>query len=145
MPNDIQADAFGAYLLGVQQSINSGSFQPALEQCIGIAHEAIAANFDGSREGSGTTWPPRKHEYAWPILIKTGDLKRSATSGGAKGNVQTIGPREATTGTTIPYAGFHDKGTKKMAARPFIDVSGAAIDTMEDVIGDYILKTFFGA
>lgn len=52
------------------------------------------------------------------ILVDTGHLKDSITLG-------EVTERQATVGTDAPYALYLQMGTKSMAARPFVPVTGA--------------------
>lgn len=56
-------------------------------------------------------------------LIESGDLKASVSRKGAKGQIYDPQPLELTLGTSIPYAIYHQRGTKRMPARPVIDLS----------------------
>lgn len=73
--------------------------------------------FDSQGEG---TWEPLSNEYAaWkaanypgaPILVASGDLRRSLVDQGSKGNVRRIERDSAEWGTDIFYAKFHQMGT----------------------------------
>jgi phage gpG-like protein len=77
----------------------------------------------------GTAWPELTAGYAvWkerhypgkPILQRTGELMASLTSPNAPGAVRVEERKTLTLGTTVPHAIFHQKGTRKMAARPEI-------------------------
>ena len=81
----------------------------------------------------GQAWPALTAKYAaqksrrFPgrgILRLTGDLQRSLTGRGA-GGIREIRPMEMTLGTTVPYAIFHQTGTRRMRARPPIQLSAA--------------------
>ena len=88
---------------------------PALKrQLEGIASEkpvaaligqAIADNF--AQGGPG--WKPLKIRDGLP-LQKSGDLKRSATTPGAPGNIYKTDGTVITWGTNLIYAGIHQRG-----------------------------------
>lgn len=50
---------------------------------------------------------------AYPILLRTGTLKDSLARGG-EGNITKVEKTSLQLGTTVPYAGYHQFGTKKM-------------------------------
>jgi phage gpG-like protein len=56
-------------------------------------------------------------------LIATERLYRSL-SRETEDTVYIAEPQEMTIGTSVPYAGYHQKGTSKMPARPPISLSG---------------------
>jgi phage gpG-like protein len=55
------------------------------------------------------------------ILRATGKLFGSLTSGDP-GHVERMGPREFVYGTTVPYAKFHQRGTRRMPRRPPLEL-----------------------
>jgi len=79
-------------------------------------------------------WDPLDPEYAaWksshfpgPTMIRTGRLFRSLTQ--LDGNASDVGRREATFGTKIEYAKFHQYGTLKMPKRQLVyEPAGASL------------------
>ena len=63
-----------------------------------------------------------KYGNAYPILRASGRLESSITKQGANENITLIGARFLVLGTSVPYGIFHQVGTNKMAARPFVFV-----------------------
>lgn len=91
--------------------------------------EANRENFATRGAVSGKPWAPLDNEYArWklenygplPTLIRSGDLYREVTF--LRGRPNDIGLTEATFGTDLPYAKFHQTGTRFMAQRKIIFV-----------------------
>ena len=62
-------------------------------------------------------WAPRKNnaDPGRPLLYKSGDLKQNFRS-------VVTGPDTVVVGTKVEYARYHQHGTKKMPARPFLPV-----------------------
>lgn len=62
-------------------------------------------------------WAPRKNnaDPGRPLLHKSGDLMRNFRS-------VVTGPETVVVGTKVKYARYHQHGTKKMPARPFMPV-----------------------
>lgn len=89
--------------------------------------ESIKRNFDLG--GRPDKWKPRTRQYNWPILKKTLDLKRSIDTNLIKNGV-SVGTRG------ISYAKFHQYGTKKMVARPFVMVQA---EDMEEIKKEIIM------
>jgi len=56
----------------------------------------------------------------YPILKRTGALEASVTKRNALGSYWRLRKKYFEVGTTLPYAHFHQFGTKKMAMREFI-------------------------
>jgi phage gpG-like protein len=75
-------------------------------------------------------WKPLDAEYgSWKSInfpgkgpmVRSGKLFRSLTD--LRGNPNKIDKKEATFGTNIKYAEFHQSGTRNMPARPVVFVS----------------------
>jgi phage gpG-like protein len=87
-------------------------------------------NTEGSRGGG--RWVPLSPAYKkWkevrypgkPILHLTGRLKRSLSVLGGEDSIRDAQPDSLTLGTKVPYAGYHQRGTSKMPARPPLELT----------------------
>jgi phage gpG-like protein len=84
-----------------------------------------------SRGWNGTRWRKRqKPTGQWPILEKTGKMRRSVKVVSTVGNTVTIG-------SNVPYAGYHNWGTPKMVKRKFLGMESA----LNLKISKFILKS----
>lgn len=93
--------------------------------------DAFASTQEQNFKSSGAVyggWAPLSPRYAaWkaaaypgaPILTREGHLRRSLTQRPL--GVEDIAARRMVIGTDISYAGYHQKGTSKMPARPMIN------------------------
>lgn len=74
-----------------------------------------------------------------PILQRTGALALSLEPGGP-GNVFQTTPNSLTIGTSIWYAGFHQKGAPRahIPARPIVGISFARRSLIVRTLGDYV-------
>jgi len=78
-----------------------------------------------------------KHYPTAGVLELTGTLKRSLTVG----TVDTIVRKEyggVKVGTRVPYAVYHQEGTKNLPSRPPMALSDAFIDRLEEIISDFV-------
>lgn len=98
---------------------------PEVEQ---IFYRAQLEQFNSEGSRGGSRWTPLSDNYRnWkqkkypgrPILVLTGRLKRSLTVNGAGGadQVRDQQPMSLTLGSVVPYAIYHQRGTKRMAQR----------------------------
>jgi phage gpG-like protein len=96
----------------------------------------------GGGAGASGTWAPIGKAYgAWkelhypgkPILQLTGTLYESLASGASAYSVHNETPDSFERGTTVQYAGFHQKGTKNMPARPPIDLTDEQVESFRDI------------
>lgn len=118
------------------------NYTEALQECVGIAAAGVTDNFSqgGSPEGA---WPPRKHiGDGHPLLMDTLALFAAATGHG-KGSIVKITANRASFGVSsspggVPYAAAHQFGApgRNLPARPFLVMSDARLDQMEDAVAD---------
>ena len=78
-----------------------------------------------------------------PILQATGKLVESLTS--TPLGVQVIGPQEMKIGTDVPYANYHQAGTKHMPARPPIALNAEQRTGFVKVLQEYLVRLMKGA
>lgn len=76
------------------------------------------------------SWPERKYKYAWPILQKTGKLRRSFS--------REVNKRDASIENKVEYAKYHQFGTPRLPIRRIIDVTDDMGTFAQKVINDYI-------
>lgn len=108
----------------------------------------FAAQFASNGSRFGTPWAPlrpytrwwkRTHGYPANTLIRTGRLFRSLT--------QHRQPRKrmgsmAVYGTKVPYARFHQHGTRYMVSRKIINMTPELSREIADVVRDYYTGRF---
>jgi phage gpG-like protein len=101
--------------------------RPAFEQMFTYLNKGEGEIFDSQGSAFGHRWPQaadpeRKSDPR--LLVATGALRASlATQTGESERVATA--TEMRFGTRVPYGRFHETGTKRMPARPFIGMPEA--------------------
>jgi phage gpG-like protein len=115
------------------------SFTPTLTRARDWIAQDTADCFAQSRDIEGNAWAPRKHQVPWKPLVKSGLLYLSVIdqidSGAIANNVLTIR-------VNFPgYAAFHQLGTSRMVARPFLGISDK---TREKVYKDAAMEMVKG-
>ena len=70
-------------------------------------------------EGGGR-WVPRQDDLPHPLLRKSGTLYSSLVRPGSRGNINVQTSHSLEYGTDIPYADFHEFGTSRIPARPYL-------------------------
>jgi phage gpG-like protein len=92
-----------------------------------IFYVATLAQFRTEGQRGGSPWRPLSSGYRkWkevkapgqPILVLTGRLRKSLTAVGNQDTIRDQQPMALTLGTSTPYGIFHQRGTRKMPARP---------------------------
>lgn len=100
----------------------------------------------------GAAWKDLTSKYAadkakdFPgktILIRSGDMFNSLV-GGKAGNVSILTKKKLEYGTMIPYAGFHQTGTKRMAARKWNNITPLQVKTWKKLIASYVVDVLRG-
>lgn len=106
--------------------------EPAIRQQLAFsAAEHLRVMADRSFANSGSDfgpWAPRKDSKTHRLLQKTTLLRRSLRATAEASGAAVVSDRK--------YAGFHQFGTRKMVARPFVPVSpdGRLSDRAERLI-----------
>ena len=100
--------------------------------------ERIDKAFTSKGKSIGYDWPNLNKKYAaWknrhfpnrPLLVLRGHLRDSLTNESSRKMVfNRAGGRQLIIGTRIKYAKFHQYGTKKMPARPFVKVDQGLVN-----------------
>jgi hypothetical protein len=104
----------------------AGSYAAALTTARASLERDTRRAFDTAADPvTGRPWPPRKHDYPHPPLVRTGVLQQEALKTTASAAV--TGNSLTATVTSPPYAKYQAKGTRTIAARRFL---GASIGTI---------------
>jgi phage gpG-like protein len=74
-----------------------------------------------------------------PILVRTGRLFRSLTAN-TDDTIADIQPDHLTFGTRVPYALYHQLGTRKMPARPPIKLSKPIQTQLLTILRNYLIQ-----
>jgi phage gpG-like protein len=102
--------------------------------------EMIAQQFASEGLAEGTPWAAlapstlRHRRASTSILYQTGALLRSLTEPGAAGHVEELEGYSITLGSQLPYASYHQNGTRRMPARPIIVLSGTRAERWTEIV-----------
>lgn len=99
--------------------------QPFLRDVERILQRSHARQFATKGREFGSAWAPRKDSLPHPLMDKTGRLKRSLSTRNAD-SVRTIRVDRIVYGTRVPYAKYHNRGTRNMPPRKVSGVSPRA-------------------
>lgn len=117
------SEALGGSLADFQSALAES--EPALRQIADDFRAVIERQFESEGRAGGTPWAPRRDilqrtPTTQPLLVRTGALRDSFIRPGAAGHVEEITDQTLTLGSRLPYAIFHQTGTRRMPARPII-------------------------
>ena len=113
---------------------------PALMRIADDFREMMAQQFASEGQAEGTPWAElapstlRRRRARTSILYQTGALLRSLTGPGAAGHVEELEGYSITLGSRLPYASYHQSGTRRMPARPIIVLSGARAERWTEIL-----------
>jgi phage virion morphogenesis protein len=117
-------------VIGVLDSLENAQWD-ALLRIIGATVEEQTINHFQQQYGPDGPWAPRKDKSPWPILIQTGRLRSSIFN-------TITGATQVSVGTNVFYGRFHQEGTARMVARPFLGLTDADRQELIDVITNYL-------
>ena len=130
------SEAVERALAGFQAAL-SGQ-ESALGEIADDFREMVARQFASEGRAQGTPWAARKSARVGadgvrplrgarrsPLLVRTGALRDSLTRNGAAGHIEEMDQQTLSVGSRLPYAIFHQFGTRRMPARPLIVLSDA--------------------
>lgn len=111
-------------------------FKKPLDEVLTDWNQKFDANYPARGGTLEQPWPPRRRFYAWPILQKTGRMRKSYK--------KTVKTKEGTIENKTSYAKYHQFGTTYLPIRRLIDVTEKmkkfAISTIQKYINRAINK-----
>jgi len=113
-----------------------GENAPALREIAEDFREMVAQQFASEGRAEQTPWPPRKlaggaararsarpRPADGPLLVRSGALRASLIGPSAPEHLEEADQRTLTLGSRLPYAMFHQTGTRRLPARPLLVLS----------------------
>ena len=125
-------------LAAFQESLAEQS--PALTRLADDFREMMAQQFATEGRAEGTPWAElapstlRRRRAGTSILYETGALFRSLAERGAAGHVEELEGYSLTLGSRLPYARYHQTGTRRLPVRPLIVLSGARAERWIEIV-----------
>jgi phage gpG-like protein len=121
----------------VKMQMRMADLMPVMREARRMLELANAENFDSHGLPSGG-WAPRRSDYGWPIMRRTGALEESLVN--LHGPPNIITPKGARFGTEVDYAKFHQSGTRHMPKRQVMFEPTAFGHEVADAAGDYVAR-----
>ncbi len=121
--------------------------RPTLKLWFDLLQSDLALGFLNSRSPEGETWAPLKRKRS-PIpphnpgrrpLIDFGDLLASVAGQGS-GHIENVRDDGGVFGTSDRKAAFHQAGTRRMVARPFLGVPSDSADELANMAADELIR-----
>jgi phage gpG-like protein len=142
---DLSIDQVCEYFEGMAEAVEKVDLTPVFEEIALMFSEATRECFDNSRDPWGNPWAPLKTPQFNKLpfsgklverrpLVKTGNLMRHASDKVA------IGPRTLEIGSGVPYSIFHQEGTRRMVARPFLGWSEWMLNRAGEMVAKYLVE-----
>ena len=124
-----------AWLEAKAAALDSADFTVPLGEMRQVMGAATKENFLGSHDPDGNPWPPLKYRIGRP-LIKTGAMLASLHAAGV-GSIDELRASGLRYGTSIFYAGFHQRGTRTIPQRRFLGITAIMRDRFDQILRGY--------
>lgn len=147
----IEAKDFGAWLGDYLSDVARADVAPALGGVGELLRKGFATAFQTETGPDGSGWAARASStiQAHPdfagrrLLVLSGDLFFAAATSAGVGNINQLGPQELLVGVmagSVPYAAYHQHGTSKMPARPFIYATEETVEASANLLADWLVE-----
>lgn len=129
MAESMTLSEFADELFLIADFCSNPDFERALTDDVApVMREGIGENFARASNPDGQAWPPRRHSYPWPPLIKSGAMRASLVEEGGDG--YTLATEESITlassvrsSAGFNYPSLHNFGGRRMPQREFAGLS----------------------
>jgi phage gpG-like protein len=143
MEVDVRVDAGEAIRLIRSIKRQTREYVAVFEGARVYLETAYGSNF-ASRGAEVGGWAPYgawSAEAGQPArLVRSGRLLESLTS--LRGAPNDIGPKQATFGTNVPYAEFHQDGTREMPMRKVVFEPAGFAEYLAERVADHVISDF---
>lgn len=113
--------------------------KPAFEMMLRYLNRGEAQVFDSQGAALGHGWPAAAEGSDGRLLVASGALRASLAS--QTGDSERIATAtELRFGTRVPYGHFHQTGTSRMPARPFIGMPEAVRTELVNIMHRYSVE-----
>lgn len=127
---------------------NARDFSRSWDLILDELEAGAARQFATEGREYGTPWPAlarsteERKRPGRPMLVDTGALLASLTGG--PGNVRHVSSDYAEWGTDVPYAVFHQGGTRNMPARPLVALDEGRRRRVVEVLMEGLFRDVHG-
>ena len=113
---------------------NIENLQPAFKKMQPKIINEYKENFPAKGKILESPWSERKYKYPWPLLVKTGKMKKTWLGKTKKRSLEIKNP--------VSYAKYHNFGTDKLPIRKLVGVGKSINKIIKEDIIEWILKPF---
>ena len=121
-------------------------YTEALDEAITVLQDFERSMYLEQRGPNGQGWAPIAFSTAnrkghTSILVDTGRMFESLTTiDGTQDTIWQTGKTWLRFGTSVPYAHWHQTGTRRMPARPHVGVDQTTADRVGTVLGEAVAR-----
>jgi phage gpG-like protein len=136
-------EAFASMLRSLPYRVEDSGVETMHNEVANVFRAAQEQNFMRASNASDTPWPPRKRNYAWPILRKTRRMLKAASQRNAPGNIQRTIGRQLQLGirdSDVPYAKYHQFGTSRLPTRQFFYLRERDRKQLRPAVREHLLR-----
>ena len=106
--------------------------RPALNKVAPKITKEFKTNFDTAGGTLKSKWAPRVRDYPWPLLVKSGTMKKSWD--------KEAQAKKLTIENTSPYAGYHHFGTATLPVRRLVGSTSRIVKMIKAAIIEHVKK-----
>ena len=145
----MQVEELSTFMAAMGQATTRPKLAGVLTNWLQQVAGSLGVGFQQSKDPSGAVWKPLKrkrpkgHNQGSRPLIDTGAMQASIVSTGA-GHLQEVSDDSAMMGTEDFKAAFHQYGTSRIPARPFVGISDDMVDLAAEMVAAEIIETLQG-
>jgi phage gpG-like protein len=121
-------------------AVRGGDVIPVSEEIRAICRASAERRFETAGLGTWPPWSPNTTTHGASLLRASGELYRSLTAEQADEQIDRRLPTELHFGSKVPYAFFHDRGTKWMPRRELVHLTPAEQVAIKRVVEPYVAK-----
>jgi phage gpG-like protein len=142
----VNLESLVSVVIDAAESAADADYTEALDDAIEILQGFERRLYLEQRDAGGRAWAPlamstilRKEHGA--ILVDSGRMYESLTTpNGTADTIWETGDTWLRFGTSVPYAHWHQTGTRRMPARPHVGCDQPTADTIARVLGNAVAE-----
>jgi phage gpG-like protein len=133
-------------IVAATEEAADADYTEALDDAIGIVQAFEREMYLRQQGPDGTPWKPLALPTVMAkgfsaILVETGRMFESLTTpNGTEDTIWITGKNWLTFGTEVPYAKFHQTGTRRMPARPHVGIDQPTADRIGQRMADAVAQ-----
>lgn len=107
------------------------NLKPALDKAASLVITTLKANFQSNGAKLNKPWTARRYSYPWPLLNKTGRMKKSFK--------KHTSSKQTVISNPTPYFKYHQLGTRSLPVRSMLGVTYEDSAEIAQILTNYMM------